>query len=709
MDLADSLQQLLRQAADDRQKVDWLNDLAWEYKFDDPALARQHLNNAITLADQLAYKKGKGQAYNNLGVVETIHGNTALAIAHYSEALAIRRSLDDQKGVASLYNNIGNLYAQQDSFGAAINNLKQSLAIRESLQDTQRIARVHYNLADVYESVSDYTTALDHAFAFREWSALTDDSYNQLLANQLMGNIFTELERWEEAGHHFRQAVAQAEQLDDERELAAAYNNLANHKDDLGEKAYKDDRFSEALPLFNEAVDLHQKALALRQKTEENAAVSDSYNNLGVVHKNFGSYYDDLENPDSAAYCYKQALQYFNQSLQLRTEADDQQGLMEVYNGIGDVKRRQQHWQEALDYTRRYLAIAKNIDDRKFEQKAYKDLSRVFAESGAYQEAYQFRKKYDELRYQRLSEDQVRMNARREAIFGDFNKKLELERTEAALRQAAVEKKALAIQRAALAGGGIALLLLALLLLNRYRLKNRANKALEEKNKIIESERQKSDDLLHNILPGEIAAELKQHHKTTARHYKSVSVLFTDFKSFTKATEQMTAAELVDLLDRCYRHFDEIVSQYGVEKIKTIGDAYMAAAGLPTPNDTHAHDMVRAGLAMQQAMRQINAEQVGKGLPELPMRVGIHSGPVVAGVVGSKKFAYDIWGDAVNLAARMESGGMPGEVNISAATFGLIKNTFQCQHRGRFEAKNKGEIDMYFVVGEKDISEPAQL
>ena len=174
-------------------------------------------------------------------------------------------------------------------------------------------------------------------------------------------------------------------------------------------------------------------------------------------------------------------------------------------------------------------------------------------------------------------------------------------------------------------------------------------------------------------------------------------MLFTDFKSFTQATEQMSAEELVDLLDLCYRKFDEIIAKNGIEKIKTIGDAYMCAAGLPDEKTTHAIDMVRAGIEMQEAMKEINEGQAEKDLPELLMRVGIHSGPVVAGVVGSIKFAYDIWGDTVNIAARMESSGAVGEVNISATTYELVKNMVSCQHRGKLKAKNKGELDMYFV------------
>jgi adenylate cyclase len=688
--IIDSIEQILKTAKEDKTKVDLLNDLAWEYKMKDAEKARALLNNAITLADKLAYAKGKGQAYNNLGVVETIHGSKAKAIDYYTEALHIRESLKDQKGLASLYNNIGNLYAEQDSFPLAIENLKQSLELRKVLQDTPRIARVYYNLADTYEDWGDYSAALDNAFAYREWSAYTGDPYELLNAANLMGNILSELERWEEAGIYKKQAMEMAFGLNDNWEIAIASNNMANYKDDLGEKAYDKKAYDKARTYYLEAMDLHQKALALRLNEGDESSISASYNNLGVVYKNYGSLYEAVQKQDSATYFYELALNYLNRALEIRLKEQDAKGICEVYNGIGDVKRRQGKFKEALLYAQQYLAIAKDIKDGKFEQNAYKDLSKVYTELGDYKSALEYQKLYDELRYKRLNEERVRINIKREALYGDFNKQLEIERKEAELKQAAIKQRALI-------GGGIALLVLALLLYNQNRIKSHNNKMLKEKNDIIENERQKSERLLLNILPAATAAELKVYGKTKARHYESVTVLFTDFKYFTQATEQLTADELVSLLDEYYCAFDEIISQYGIEKIKTIGDAYMCAAGLPEPSDTHATDMVRAALAMQNKMEVINQHRKAAGQAVLEMRIGMHTGAVIAGVVGSKKFAYDIWGDTVNVAARMEAAGEVGKVNISAVTYGWVKTEFACQYRGQLAAKNKGEMDMYFV------------
>jgi histidine kinase len=222
-----------------------------------------------------------------------------------------------------------------------------------------------------------------------------------------------------------------------------------------------------------------------------------------------------------------------------------------------------------------------------------------------------------------------------------------------------------------------------------------------ERTQALNREKKKSDKLLLNILPLETAEELKSRGKAAPRSYENVSVMFTDFTDFTRLSEQLSAEELVDEIDTCFGAFDEIVTQFGLEKIKTIGDAYMCAGGLPVANSTHAVDSVKAALAIRSWMREHRAERKQKALPVFDIRIGVHSGPLVAGVVGTRKFAYDIWGETVNTAARMESSGEADRVNISGATFALVSEHFDCAHRGRLPAKNMDDIDMYFVNSSK--------
>jgi class 3 adenylate cyclase/ligand-binding sensor domain-containing protein len=250
--------------------------------------------------------------------------------------------------------------------------------------------------------------------------------------------------------------------------------------------------------------------------------------------------------------------------------------------------------------------------------------------------------------------------------------------------------------------------LLTLLLLGAFgkwrEQKLRAEKRLleqtvDERTAELSREKRKSDDLLLNILPEDVAEELKTKGHAEARYFDEITVLFTDFKDFTSVAESMSPAELVREMHTCFEAFDAIVEKYGIEKIKTIGDAYMAAGGLSASGEDPARNTVLAALEMQDYIRTRVRQQSALGRPAFEMRVGIHTGPVVAGIVGVKKFQYDIWGDTVNTAARMESTGDIGRVNISQSTFVRVKDWFKCTHRGKIKAKNKGELDMYYVEG----------
>ncbi|NJL13420.1 MAG: hypothetical protein HC913_10720 [Microscillaceae bacterium] len=228
---------------------------------------------------------------------------------------------------------------------------------------------------------------------------------------------------------------------------------------------------------------------------------------------------------------------------------------------------------------------------------------------------------------------------------------------------------------------------------------NQQKEEIEAQRDVIEREKVKSDELLLNILPFEVAVELKERGEATPRHYELVTVLFTDFKGFTNISAKLSPEEVIYELDRCFQAFDEIITRHNLEKIKTIGDAYMCAGGIPIPNTTNPVDAVQAGLEIQSFMQALKAEKEAQGKESWEIRCGIHSGPLVAGVVGKKKFAYDIWGDTVNTSSRMESSGIVGQVNISGTTYELIKDFFICTHRGKIPAKNKGDVDMYLVEG----------
>lgn len=252
-------------------------------------------------------------------------------------------------------------------------------------------------------------------------------------------------------------------------------------------------------------------------------------------------------------------------------------------------------------------------------------------------------------------------------------------------------------------GGSNMILIFAFLFLIVYYFKSensRQEKLLQIRNKKLEEEKQKSDDLLLNILPEEIAEELKENGTVKARSFNKVTVMFTGFKDFSLLCEKLPPDELVAEMNQYFSVFDKIISKYGIEKIKTIGDGYMCAGGLPEESDNNFNAVTKAALEIREYMSKMQTEKDISGYPVFEIRIGIHTGPVIAGIVGTKKFAYDVWGDTVNTASRMETGSEPGKINISKETFELIKNRFNCTYRGKLEAKNKGVVDMYFVEAE---------
>ncbi|MFH2095440.1 MAG: adenylate/guanylate cyclase domain-containing protein, partial [Bacteroidota bacterium] len=227
--------------------------------------------------------------------------------------------------------------------------------------------------------------------------------------------------------------------------------------------------------------------------------------------------------------------------------------------------------------------------------------------------------------------------------------------------------------------------------------KNKLEQTIAEKTEEIVIQKERAEQLVANILPPDTAKELQSKGKASRKKYKMVTVLFSDIQGFTKIAEHMNPEKLLDELDKFFFEFDMVVERMNIEKIKTIGDAYMCAGGIPQKNRTNPIDVVLAAIIMRQHMRKLQRESEN----EWDIRIGVHTGPVIAGVVGSKKLSYDIWGDTVNIASRMESSGKVGEINISETTYELVEEFFDCEPRGRIPVKYKGDISMYFVKGIK--------
>lgn len=693
----DSLLRVLDGSIPDTTRALTLAEAAWELKFEHPDSARYLLQDAICLSQKIGYIKGEATAFNYFGVLETIHDRYDDAFRYYAYALPLRRQLGDKKGVASLYNNLGNILEAQGKGVEALSNFQQSLKILEDLGDSVRIARATYSMALVHESLGNYPEALNLLYEFLGFVEPRNDREEIAAGYNMIGNIKSEIELTREAMDWYNKARVIREELEDVWSLAITYQNLGVNEDNLGERFYDEGQADSAIVHHQLALGWLDKAYRIYEQNDDLSGKADILNNRGVVEKNLGSAWKLKGDPSRAEGAWKEALAHLIAARAIRKELGDQVGVIETLNGLGDVARRQGRLQAALNYTNQYFQLAQETGNTKFIRNGWKDLAKVYKEMGQWKLAYECQKTFEDLRWEEFNDKRVKDYERREVLYGDLKKQIRLEKQEQEIALQEARLSEARTRQRALMGGGLALALLALLLYNRYRIKNKANKDLAEKNVIIDAERKKSDDLLLNILPATTARELKETGRAQARHYDSVTVLFTDFSGFTATAAKLAPADLVAELDTCFRAFDTITSRHGIEKIKTIGDAYLCVGGLPEEREGHALDAVNAAMEMQNFMENRARQLEQDGRPFFRMRAGIHTGPVVAGVVGDRKFAYDIWGDTVNTAARMESNSEPGRINLSASTWALVRDQVPCTSRGAIEAKGKGMLEMYFV------------
>lgn len=379
--------------------------------------------------------------------------------------------------------------------------------------------------------------------------------------------------------------------------------------------------------------------------------------------------------------------------------------------------------QQQLDYQQKIMVM--NLEKIENEMKKTKVVSQPAQETVAAIEDFAFFPKLKEQwmplkeelekTFERESQRIKKMDeqeAREELLLAEYKYKydslsyvhsvdsINLEKKEIALRQQEAEAARQKIQQSLMMVGSGGSVILSLLFLFGFIQQRKNNRLLQQKNGEIQHEQERSQELLLNILPAEVANELKEYGAAKAHRYDEVTVLFSDFQNFSRIAEKLSPEKLIQDLDYCFKAFDRIIEKNKLEKIKTIGDAYLCAGGVPSPHSDHAIRTVNAALEMQQFLEKWKMERKLKGEVFFEARIGIHTGPIIAGVVGVKKFAYDIWGDTVNIASRMESSGQVGKVNISENTYQLVKDQFNFEERGKIAIKNKGEINMYFVENE---------
>lgn len=489
------------------------------------------------------------------------------------------------------------------------------------------------------------------------------------------------------AFQYYIEALKLAEQSKDHVNMASCLNGM-------GSIYYLQGQFSKALEAYKKVAESYKARKADRLLAFAYSSIADTYLNLNNYDEAFSTLKQGLEIAEGLKDEGPKARLYMVMSSALQgmgkiPQANDYSSrATEIFCRLGNNQycsfclTQQAEQKLMLGETRESLYLAHKALDvcEKYgleleRMSAFAVLDKIHYQMNDFERAYFYKDKYIKMRDSSLNQTKSAEIANIEAKY--FQDK----------RDAIAEME---LQRQQVIRNGLILGFVAMLLF--------ATVFFLQRNRI-STEKKRSDSLLLNILPAETAEELKATGVAQARYFDSVTVMFTDFKNFTQASENLSAEVLVKEIHYLFSAFDRIISRHNMEKIKTIGDSYMCAAGLPTPNDTHARDALLAALEIRDFILLEKQARQKEGRTFFDIRIGLHTGPVVAGVVGLDKFAYDIWGDTVNIAARMETASEANRINISSATLEQVAASFVFESRGKIEAKHKGMIEMYFVEG----------
>ncbi len=579
---------------------------------------------------------------------------------YLEQARELAEKINFPKGIALAYKNIGITYYDKNKDNLVLENWNKSLEIYKAIKDSAGEANMLSNIGAVYMNQGADVKAIEYYMSSLAIAEKINDKLRIATVLNNTGSVYMHKESSKQkALQYYLRSLPISEELKDKNAIGTTSANI-------GEIYIEAGKSDSAIYFLNKSLDAHVNT----QK------VAQPLNDLGAV-------YDSLKQYSKSLYYYKMADSISSAYDNVRFQIIAQTGIADVYYKSKDLNR-------SLEAYKKVEKLAEVSQQNFLLKYIYAGLSKVYEAKNQMENAFEYQKKLTELKdnlYNIEAEDNMR------SIVFDFDmqkkqSEINLLTKDKALADLELNRQKFA-KNALIAGLGLVSLIIFIL----YR--DYLNKA--KTNKLLDSQKAQIQNLLSNILPDEVAEELQRDGTATPRFYESASVLFTDFKSFTKHADHMTPQEVIAELNSCFIAFDDIMEKYNLEKIKTIGDAYMCAGGIPVPDPNHYWNMIKAAKDIQATILKRNREREAKDLPPWEIRIGIHVGPIVAGVVGKKKYAYDIWGSTVNIASRMESNGEPGQINISSATYELIKEEYECTHRGKIYAKNVGDIDMYFL------------
>ena len=663
----DSLYQVwLDTSASDSLRVEAYDKYIWKnYLYTDRDSAWILASELYDFALERNSQEGLSNALNIFGCVSFLIGDYSEALDYFEQKLGIDSTIGDDKRRAGTIGNMGLVYQNMGEIIKALNAYQNSYEIKKRIDDKRGMANSTSNIGTIFLDKGSFLKALEYQ---KLSLALEEELGDQRgIAGSLIniGNIYKNIGENDMAMDYYQRGIAICEEINERDFMSNALSSIGGIF--LNQRKYDD------------ALDYYERSLVIRKEMNSKRGISGAYSDIGAVYQKRGE--------------MDKALEYFNLSLALRKDIGYKRGIAFSLMDLGMLHVNQKEFNTAIRYCREALSIGELLESSKVLKNACDCLYRSYKgiKNGEIALSYhELKMAYEDSLQKDETMKKLQQMEFEKMILADSLKQEEEKLLVEMSHQKEVRRKN-KVRNFAVAGG-LLFLLLAGGFFSRWQY-------VKKSKSIIEKERDRSENLLLNILPHEIAEELKANGKADAKDCEMVTILFTDFIDFTKASSSLSASELVAEINTCFKAFDAIIEKFRIEKIKTIGDAYMAAGGLPVYQEESVKNTVLAALAMQDFISKRKSENRSKGLPAFEMRVGVHSGPVVAGIVGVKKFQYDIWGDTVNIASRMESNGAPGLVNISQKTYALLQSEadLKFENRGKINVKGKGEMEMWFV------------
>lgn len=656
--MIDSLRVLIDKSKEDTNKVALLCQMMSYHVYYKQSQGLKYEQPALDLAKQLNWKEGVYRVKQTAGKIYWRMSKFDSALDRHFSALAIAKEMGNKRLIAATLSAIGQDYADNANYLEALKYLRQALATALEARDMNRAGSVYNLISWVHEQQGSYADAIENNIASLKMAQEIGNEDLQATSLSNIGENYLRLGNDSLALIHIQRSIDIRTKIPepsivDEINVSDSYLAVGFIYQKAGD--------------FDKALRYYERALEKGKHVRDLQTTTNAYHYIAQLYVSRG---DD-----------EKALSYLRLAVESSWSLQDARQTAELFFGMAGCYARLKKYKDARAYYEEARVLSEKTQSESLNYQYYEGVEVLDSIDGNWKNAYLNYKSAIRLKGKLFSDESTKKMLQTTMQY-------EFEKREA-VRQAEQEKKD-EIQRTvrnaiAIALGGSLLFLLVV---------------MNQRNKLAKA-RKRSDELLLNILPTDVADELKRKGSADARYFEEVTVMFTDFREFTKVSELLSPAELVQEINTCFVAFDRIVTKYNVEKIKTIGDAYMAAGGLPTPNTTNAEDVVNAALEIRQFMKAYAEERARLNKPVFEIRIGVHTGPVVAGIVGIKKFAYDIWGDTVNIASRMESSGEAGRVNVSSRVYELVNDKFVCVHRGKVQAKGKGEIDMYFVEERK--------